>query len=195
MRKLIVGLASLLLVAACSKASKETKADEAAPAPAANATAAAPASAAAPAATATAAPDVSGPAISGTYTANGKPATLTSISAHPDEPFSGQPVTMIVMTSQDHSANPKPDFDAAFGHLGDAIVLKVHPDGSIIGTEIVHSGLKRQGAISWIGELKLEDYRVGGGQISGHLTSNGPRDVFDEPVNVDLKFHTPAPRG
>jgi hypothetical protein len=189
MRKLIIGLASLLLVAACSKASKETKADEAAPAPAANATA--PAGAAAPA---TAAPEDTGPPISGTYTANGKAANLTSISAHNDEPFSGKPVTMIVFTSQDHSSNAKPDFDASFGKLGDAIVLKVHPDGSIIGTEIVHSGMKREGAVSWIGTLKLEDYRNASGVVSGHLTSNGPHEVFDDQIAVDLKFHTAAPK-
>jgi uncharacterized protein YuzE len=183
MRTAIVCLVGIVLIAACSKPASDSG-KRAAPAPAPTA---------APAPATPAAPAVTGPAVSGIYTANGKPAALAFVSAHPDEPFSGQPVTELVFTSQDQGGVAKPGFDASFGKLGDAIVIKVHPDGSIIGAEIVHAGLKRQGAISTIGTMSVKDYRVAGGEISGHLTSGGPADVFDEKVDVDLTFHTKAP--
>ncbi|HZZ35913.1 MAG TPA: hypothetical protein VFE03_09320, partial [Caulobacteraceae bacterium] len=117
MRQPLICVAAVALLAACSKpAANAPKADAPASTPAATVPAA------------PAAPAVSGPAVSGAYTANGKPATLAFVSAHPDEPFSGQPVTELVFTSQDQGGVAKPGFDASFGKLGDAIVIKVHPD-------------------------------------------------------------------
>ena len=79
MRRTLVGLAGILLVAACSKPPTAPPAANAAP----PTTAPQPATAqATPAFTA-------GPAVSGTYLADGKPATLTQVTAHKDDPFDG----------------------------------------------------------------------------------------------------------
>jgi hypothetical protein len=183
MRTPIACLAGVLLLVACSKA----------PAPAANA--AAPqggAPAAAIPAAALAAP--AGPAISGTYTGNGKAAALTEVTAHNDDPFDGHPVVALVFTQKDQGGDDKAATDALFGKFGDAIVARIEPDGTVVGADVVHSGLQTpSGSISISGVFTLKDYRAAGGEISGHLTSNGPTDVFDQKVDVDLTFHTKAP--
>ena len=185
MRKTFVCLAGVLLMAACSKA----------PAPAQSANAAAPvAPAAGPQLAAAPAVATSGPAVSGTYTGNGKPATLTQVTAHKDDPFDGQPVTALVFTAKDQGGDDKAAFDALFNKFGDAIVVKVEPDGTVIGADVVHTGLQSpSGSVSLSGVLKLEGYSSAAGQISGHLTSGGPVDVFDQKLEVDLTFHTKAP--
>lgn len=186
MRNTQIWLAGLLLVAACSKAPSAQNANTAA------------ANTAAPAATPAAAPAApafsAGPAVSGTYTGNGKAAALTQVTAHKDDPFDGQPVTALVFTEKDQGGDDKAAMDALFGKFGDAIVARIEPDGTVIGADVVHSGLKSpSGSISISGVFMVKDYSAAGGEISGHLTSNGPVDVFDQKVEVDLTFHTKAP--
>jgi hypothetical protein len=190
MRVMFVCLAGALLVGACSKA----------PTAAQSANAAAP-PAPAPAATPAAAPAfTTGPAVSGTYTGNGKPAVLTQVTAHKDDPFDGKPITALVFTANDQGGDDKAALDALFGKFGDAIVARIEPDGTVIGADVVHSGLHSpldpkspSGSISISGVFKLENYSAAGGQISGRLTSGGPTDTFDQKVDVDLTFHTKAP--
>ena len=73
-------------------------------------------------------------------------------------------------------------------------MVKVEPDGTVIGADIVHSALKSpSGSVSISGVFTIKDYQAAGGQISGHLTTGGPTDVFGQKVDVDLTFHTAAP--
>lgn len=185
MRKALICLAGVALIAACSKTPAGVgKTDAAASPGAVTAAAAAPA-----------APAVTGAPVSGIYTGNGKPATLSYVTSRADEPFDGKPVIDLIFTQKDQAGSAKPDFDAVFGKFGDAIVVRVQPDGNVIGADVIHSGLKTQGggSISISGVLSMKDYRAAGGQISGHLTSGGPIDVFDQKVEIDLTFHTKAP--
>jgi pectin methylesterase-like acyl-CoA thioesterase len=192
MRHLFVCLAGVLTLTACSKA----------PAPTAQAASAAPASAAAPAVASAAAPSAgaaapiaAGAALAGSFTVDGKPAALTQASAHKDDPFDDQPITAIVFTAKDQAGDAKAADDALFGNFGDTVVVKVEPDGTVIGADVRHSALKNAGSVSISGVMTMKDYKVAGGVVSGHLTSNGPTDVFGQSVNVDLTFHTPAPQG
>ena len=125
---------------------------------------------------------------------DGKPATLTQVTAHPDEPFDDQPVTAILFTAKDQGNDPKEAlFSAVFGHFGETIVARVTPDGNVIGADVVHPGLQTQGSVSISGVLVMENYRNANGEVSGHLTSKGDHDVFGHKLNVDLTFHTKAP--
>lgn len=188
MRNGLLGVAGLVLLAACSKAPVNTQSAASAALPSAAAPSAATAAPAAPAAA------VSGPAISGSYTADGKPAALTQVTAHKDDPFDGTPVTALVFTAKDQGGDDKAAFDALFDKFGDAMVIKVEPDGTVIGADIVHSALKSpSGSVSISGVFTIKDYQAAGGQISGHLTTGGPTDVFGQKVDVDLTFHTKAP--
>jgi hypothetical protein len=177
-----MGLAGLALVAACSKA----------PAPNANAAATqavAPAAAAPQAASAPA----TGAAVSGVFTGDGKQAALTEVTAHRDDPFDGKPIVAVVFTTKDQGNDDKAATDALFGNFGDAIIARLEPDGTVIGADVIHSGLQSPGSVSVGGVFTVKDYSAANGQISGELTTNGPTDVFDHKLNVDLTFHTKAP--
>ncbi len=187
-RFLICALSCAALVTACSK-----KPDAA---PAANASAQTTTTVAATITSPPAPPPATAAGVvTGSYIANGKAAALTEVTAHADDPFDGKPVTDLVFTTKDQGGDPKAADNAMFGAFGgDAIVVKVEPDGSLVGVDLLHSGLKNAGTpISTSGEVNLKDFSSAGGVISGHLTSGGPFDVFGESLNVDLTFRAKAP--
>jgi hypothetical protein len=131
--------------------------------------------------------------VSGVFKGNDKPATLTQVTAHKGEE-SGKPVTILVFSSKDQAGNPKPDFDALFGKFGDALVVKVFADGQVYSGDIVHSNLDAPGgSIQTFGVLKISDYKLADGKISGHLTSNGPHEFHDLKWEVDLTFESTTP--
>ncbi|HLK25347.1 MAG TPA: hypothetical protein VKT30_11885 [Caulobacteraceae bacterium] len=179
MRRILLGAASLCLVAACSRAPGNTVASGA------------PTSAAA--APTVAAARSSGAPVSGSYTADGKPAVLTTVTAHKGDPFDGKPITELVFTAKDQGGDAQAAVDALFGKFGDAVIARVEPDGTVVGADLVHAGLKQQGPVSLSGALTMKTYRNEGGQVSGELASGGPTDVFDHKVDVDLIFHASAP--
>jgi len=189
MRKGFMGLAGLVLLAACSKAPTNTQA----PTGAAAQSAAAQSAASAPAPAASAAPAAAGPAVSGRYIGNGQAATLTKVTAHPDDPFDGKPITALVFTAKDQAGDKDAANDAPFGNFGDAIVIKIEPDGTVISADVVHSGLQSPGPVSIGGVFTIKNYLASNGQISGDLTTGGPTDVFDKKLDVDLTFHVKAP--
>ena len=180
----LVVMALLALVAACSKEPAAAPEEKASGQAAADATPPPVASS----------PAMAGPAVSGTFTGDGKPATITQVSAYPDEPFDDQPVTAIVFTAKEQVGDAKKVlFSATFGDYGEAIVAKVTPDGNLIGVDILHPGVQPNGSVSLSGVLTMENYKNSGGEISGRLTSNGDEDVFGHTLNLDLTFHTKAP--
>ena len=131
--------------------------------------------------------------VSGVFKGNDKPATLTQVTAHTGEE-SGKPVIVLVFSSKDQAGDPKPAFDALFGKLGDALVVKVFADGQVYSGDIVHSNLDAPGgSIQTSGVLKMTDYKQADGRISGHLTSNGPHETHGLKFEVDLTFETKAP--
>jgi hypothetical protein len=189
MRTVFMGLAGLALLAACSKAPANTQTPDSTAPVSAAAQSATPAPAAA-----SAAPVAAGPAVSGSFVGAGKAVTLTQVTAHPDDPFDGKPITALVFTVKDQGDDKNAATDALFGNFGDAIIVKIEPDGTVIGCDVVHSGLQNPaGSVSIGGVLTIKNYQASGGQISGELTTGGPTDVFDKKLDVDLTFHTKAP--
>jgi hypothetical protein len=132
--------------------------------------------------------------LSGVYKGNGKPAALTQVTAHTGDPESGKPVTVLVFTTKDQAGDPKAAFNALFGKFGDALIVTVFADGKVYSGDLVHSSLESpSGSIQVFGVLKMTDFTMTGGEISGHVTSGGPRDVRDQKWEVDLTFKTKAP--
>ena len=132
--------------------------------------------------------------LSGVYKGNGTPATLTQVVAYKGEPESGQPVTVLVISAKSQAGSAKPPFDALFGKFGDALVVKIFPDGKIYSLDLVHSKLESPGgSIQIFGVLKMTDFKMADGKVSGHLTSGGPSKVRDQTWEVDLTFETKAP--
>ena len=132
--------------------------------------------------------------LSGLYKGNGKPAALTQVTAHKGDPESGKPVTVLVFTTKDQAKDPKAGFNALFGKFGDALVVKIFPDGRVLSVDLVHSNLKSpSGSITVFDVLKMKDFKVAGGELSGHLTSGGTGDVQGQTWEVDLTFQAKAP--
>jgi hypothetical protein len=80
--------------------------------------------------------------MSGIYKGNGKPAALTEVTAHKGDPESGKPVTVLVFTAKNQAGDPKAGFNALFGKFGDALVVKIFPDGKVYSVDLVHSSLE-----------------------------------------------------
>jgi hypothetical protein len=131
------------------------------------------------------------PTVSGTFKGNGKEGNITYVSAHWQEPFSGKTGMKLVFTEKDHSKVKKPDFDAAFGKLGSALVISVfEEDGGIYGCQVVHSAHTKQG-FSSIGQIRTNNFKFEEGKVEGELVTDGEIDTFGEKWEVNLKFVAP----
>jgi hypothetical protein len=132
--------------------------------------------------------------LSGVYKGNGMPAALTQVAAYKGEPESGKPVTVLVFSAKNQAGSSKPPFDALFNKFGDALVVKIDPDGKVLSLDLVHSKLDSPGgSIQVFGVLKMTDFKMADGKIAGHLTSGGLSKVRDQTWEVDLTFETKAP--
>jgi len=130
------------------------------------------------------------PTVTGLFKGNGKEAKIAYVSAHWGEPFSGKPGMVLVFTEKDHSKDPKPDFNAAFGKFGSALIISVFEDGDIFGCQVVHSAHKKQG-FSSTGRIKTNNFKFEEGKVEGELTTEGEDDTFGEKWEVNLKFLAP----
>ena len=131
------------------------------------------------------------PTVSGVFKGNGKEAKIAFVSAHWREAFSGKQGMALVFTEKDHSKVKKPDFDAAFGKLGAALIISVfEEDGGIFGCQVVHPAHKQQG-FSSIGSIRTDNFKFEEGKVEGGLLTEGQVDTFGETWEVNLKFVAP----
>jgi hypothetical protein len=130
------------------------------------------------------------PSVTGVFKGNGKDAKLAHVSAHWREPFNNQPGMVLVFTEKDHSKDKKPDFNAAFGKFGSALIISLHEDGGIFGCQVVHNAHAKKG-FSSIGSIKTNNFKFADGQVEGELTTDGQVDTFGETWEVNLKFVAP----
>jgi len=133
--------------------------------------------------------------VEGTYKANGKDGKLAHVVAFKGRPFMDKPVIQLVFSEKDAGKSKSPDMDAQFGHLGDALAIKLQKGDEhwdVIGCELNHAALKNSGA-SASGLVDIKDVTVANGEISGHLFTAKNAKVFDEPVEIDLRFHVKQP--
>jgi hypothetical protein len=130
------------------------------------------------------------PTVTGVFKGNGKEAKITFVSAHWREPFGDKPSIALVFTEKDHSKVKKPDFDAAFGKLGSALIISLHENGDIFGCQVVHTAHEKQG-FSSIGTIKTNNFQFADGKVEGELTTDGQAEVFGETWEVNLKFVAP----
>ncbi|MGA9335388.1 MAG: hypothetical protein WBV39_14005 [Rudaea sp.] len=131
----------------------------------------------------------------GTFSANGKSSKLNHLVALKGKPFDNKPVIQLVFSEKDASHDPDAPMDAQFGNLGDALSIRVSGSGTdwnVIGCEPWHSALKHSGS-SNSGLVWVNDVKINGGFISGHLYTRPGATVFDEPVQIDLRFHVKQP--
>jgi hypothetical protein len=130
------------------------------------------------------------PSVTGVFKGNGKEAKIAHVSAHWREPFNNQPGMVLVFTEKDHSKDKKPEFNAAFGKFGSALIISLNEDGEIFGGQVVHTAHQKQG-FSSIGQIKTNNFEFADGQVQGELTTDGQAEVFGETWEVNLKFVAP----
>ena len=130
------------------------------------------------------------PSVTGIFKGNGKDAKLAYVSAHWREPFGDKPSIVLVFTERDHSKDKKPDFNAAFGKFGSALIISLHDDGGIFGCQVVHTAHQKQGFTS-IGQIKTNNFQYADGKVQGELTTDGQDEVFGETWEVNVQFVAP----
>jgi hypothetical protein len=130
------------------------------------------------------------PSVTGVFKGNGKDAKLAYVSAHWREPFGDKPSMDLVFTEKDHSKDKKPDFNAAFGRFGSALIISLHDDGEIFGCQVVHTAHQKQG-FSSIGSIHTNDFAFENGKVEGELTTDGQIDTFGETWEAKIKFVAP----
>ena len=130
------------------------------------------------------------PAVTGVFKGNGKEVKIAYVSARWGEPFSGKAGIVLVFTEKDHSKVKKPDFDAAFGKFGSALIISLHEDGNIYGCQVVHSAHKKQG-FSSTGQIRTNNFKFEEGKVEGELVTDGQLEFFGDTWEVSLKFVAP----
>lgn len=125
-------------------------------------------------------------AVTGAFLGNGKDGKLAHAYAKKDEPFNGKDVVAVTLTEKDTAGNP---FMALFGEFGNALILKINSEGSIIGCQVVHTAHQNQGFNS-LGEIKTENFKIDQDVVSAKVTTGGELDTFGEKWSVDLTFKT-----
>ncbi|HEX6899732.1 MAG TPA: hypothetical protein VF789_08465 [Thermoanaerobaculia bacterium] len=130
--------------------------------------------------------------VSGKYLGNGKEAKLAHAVIVPHDPWEGETTYTVVLSEKDPAGIKKPDFDATFGKLGDALVVAITRKGDIIGTEVCHQSLKRAG-FSSTGTLLVENFKLADGQMSGRFFTKGQKTFFDDSWEIDLTFKGKLP--
>ena len=122
-------------------------------------------------------------------------AALTQVTASKDDPASiVKGGTVLIFTTKNQGGDPKAEFNAMFDKYGDAIIVKFGPDGKIYNVGLMHAGLTRPGgSLQVMGVLKIEDFSMAGGEISGRLTSGGVQEAFRDKFEVDMPFKAKAP--
>lgn len=134
------------------------------------------------------------PEVSGTFLGGGKDANIKFFAVETAEPFSGKPAIRLIFTEKDPSKSKRPGWDAGFKKLGSALILSVHRDGGIFGCEVAHSAHEKS-PFSALGRIKMTEFVVTDTTVSGHVTTEGEMESFDQTWNVDLKFSAPLPAG
>jgi hypothetical protein len=176
-RRLILCVAALATLAACSNGGAPNAANNAAQSNAAPAAPSAPAVA----------------TVSGTFTVDGKPATMAFVGAYKVDPIDGKPVIAIVMSTLSQAGSANPPAEAITEKFGtEVIVLDINPDGTFVEASVYNKNLKSH-VVTMDGGISVKNFTSTGGVISGELTTNGPTDSFGQKLNIDLTFKVTAP--
>ncbi|MEO5916426.1 MAG: hypothetical protein ABIS50_19475 [Luteolibacter sp.] len=132
------------------------------------------------------------PAVTGKFIGNGKSAVLKFVIVEERDPFGDENAIGLLFTEKDPSKSKKPSFDAMFGELGSALNLSMNYEGAIFGCEVAHSAHEKKEFTS-LGRIKMTEFKIAGGNVTGHVSTGGELDTFGEKWEVDLIFAAPLP--
>lgn len=130
--------------------------------------------------------------VTGKYIGNGKAAKLAHAVVLPHEPWQDEKAYTIILSEKDPAGVDKPDFDAMFGKLGDALVVAVTAKGDIFSTQVCHQALERSG-FSSSGSLYVDNFKIEGKQLTGRFYTKKKEEFFDDSWEVDLNVKAAVP--
>ena len=126
--------------------------------------------------------------VTGKFIGNGKNAKLAYAWVSPYESWQGEEAFILVLSEKPATDAKQPDFDAFFGNLGSALIVKFTKSGDIFGTEVYHESHEKK-PFSSVRPLKLQDIKFEGDIISARLYTGGAEEIFgEETLEVDLSF-------
>lgn len=134
------------------------------------------------------------PTVTGKFLGDGKDGNIRHLIVQTHEPFNDQPAIRLIFTEKDPSSSKRPDFDASFKKLGNALIISTHKDGSVFGCEIAHTAHEKS-PFSSIGRVKIKDIKVTDTHISGQINSGGEQEFFGQKWEIELTFSAPLPKG
>jgi len=129
--------------------------------------------------------------VTGSYVGNGREAKLEHIYVVPDE-FFDVPGWAIVF-SEKESTSERPDHDAMFDKIGDALVVNIDQEGTIVGVQVCHQALEKAG-FSSAGKVHAEDFSIENGVLKAHVTSDGENEFFGDKWLIDLHIEVTLPK-
>jgi hypothetical protein len=132
------------------------------------------------------------PTVTGKFVGNGKSAAIQFVTVREREPFNDKEAIALIFSEKDPAGSKDPAFDVMLGRLGSALSLSVFYDGGIFGCEVSHAAHAKRG-FSSIGQIKLAEFKIAGGNVTGRLTTGKELDTFGEKWEVDLTFSAPLP--
>ena len=132
--------------------------------------------------------------VTGKYMGNDKPAKIAHVAIVSGDPWQGEKVYTIVIAEKDPASVKKPDFDAMFGKLGDALVIGVTRKGEVISTQVCHQALKKSG-FSASGSTYVEGFKIDGNQLSGRFFTKEKEEFFGDTWEFNLTVKAPLPKG
>jgi hypothetical protein len=130
--------------------------------------------------------------VSGVFKGNGKEAKLAFVSARKGDKLSDKPTIKLIFTEKDHATDKRADFKAMFGDFGSALIITIFEDGKIVGCEVVHKAHEKMG-FSSLGSVKMSDFKMKDGNLSGTIKTNGEVKSFGQTWELNIKFQAKAP--
>ena len=119
----------------------------------------------------------------------GKPSSLTSLSWHRSSRTRRDGRSFC---REKESTSNRPDNDALFDRLGDALIINISESGVIFGVQVCHQGLEKVG-FSSSGKVKAEPFSIENGVLKARVSSGGEQEFFGDRWNVDLEIEVTLP--
>ena len=135
--------------------------------------------------------------VDGTFRVEGKDAKLSIARAIKGEPYVNNPTIDIAFTEKDASAAKNFHFLTSRDTYGAAITITLYKTkgGSydVISSSFGHPASKMSGG-GGTGIVDVKDVKVANGEISGELYTKPNSTLFNEKLDIDLKFKVPLPK-
>ena len=131
--------------------------------------------------------------VDGVYRVDGKDAKISFARSYKGEPFNNHQTIDVALTEKDATGAKGPPM---FWHdkYGGAIVLTLMKEADgyhVIGSTFLHPTLK-DGGSNGTGIVSLKDTKEANGEIAGELVTAPDMTLFDQKLEVDLKFKVPT---